>query len=390
MEIYILDSQLRREKVVDNFESFIWTERFSSEGDFELRVKSTKANRELYSSNTMIAHSDSFRVMVVDILSNEVDEEGREILIVSGVSLEAQMKDRVANASFDGTTVATVWAMTGLPGDLMRYIFISICVNNINRPEDNIPFIQATSSTGLFPTDTIAEPSDDILLEIEPQSVYDIEKYVGDIFNLGFRLVRNYDSSELYYDVYSGCDRTSGQTDFPAVIFSKELDTLAKTKEFNSIHNYKNIAYVFHPLANAIVYAPGASALTAGFDRKILVVDASDITETEEPALSNQLQRRGLDELAQHRSLSAFDGEIPQLGAYKYGVDYNLGDIVEMRNVDGVTNNMRVTEQIFVSDAEGERSYPTLSVDLLITPGSWYAWDNNQVWEDADGTWDEA
>ena len=60
-----------------------------------------------------------------------------------------------------------------------------------------------------------------------------------------------------------------------------------------------------------------------------------------------------------------------------------------MQSGNGVTNNMRVTEQIFVSDENGTRSYPTLSVDLLITPGSWLAWDANEEWASAVGTWSE-
>jgi hypothetical protein len=41
MEVFILDSLLRRSQVVDKFESLIWTERFSEIGDFELDLKST-------------------------------------------------------------------------------------------------------------------------------------------------------------------------------------------------------------------------------------------------------------------------------------------------------------------------------------------------------------
>ena len=102
------------------------------------------------------------------------------------------------------------------------------------------------------------------------------------------------------------------------------------------------------------------------------------------------LRQKGLEELAKHRPIIAFDGEIPQTGSYEYQKDYFLGDLVETRGADGLATNMRVTEQIFSSDAEGVRSYPTLTIDLLITPGSWYAWDGSQDWDNAEGTWDEA
>jgi hypothetical protein len=131
---------------------------------------------------------------------------------------------------------------------------------------------------------------------------------------------------------------------------------------------------------------------TAGFDRRVLTVDASDITLSAGTALDAALLQRGKEELAKTRAFQAFDGEINTNSQYKYQVDYWLGDLVEMRNVDGVANQMRVTEQIFVSDKEGDRSYPTLTVNQFINTGSWLSWESNQQWIDLDAdptTWSE-
>ena len=82
---------------------------------------------------------------------------------------------------------------------------------------------------------------------------------------------------------------------------------------------------------------------------------------------------------------------MPQNSTYKYGVDYGLGDLVELRDSSGNINVMRVTEQIFVSDKEGIRSYPTLTFDMLITPGTWLARPTNQQWADVTTeTWAQA
>jgi hypothetical protein len=102
------------------------------------------------------------------------------------------------------------------------------------------------------------------------------------------------------------------------------------------------------------------------------------------------MRLRGLAELSKNRQVSAFDGQITQYSDYKYGVDYQLGDLIEVRNTDGSTNKMRITEQIFVSDKEGDRTYPTLALNQFITPGSWLGWDFNQKWVDLDAnmmTW---
>ena len=125
----------------------------------------------------------------------------------------------------------------------------------------------------------------------------------------------------------------------------------------------------------------------AGFERKAIIVKAEDIELTAGPALDDALFRRGKEELAKHRVLVAFDGEVPQNSPYKYGVDYGLGDLVEQRSTSGKVNSMYVTENITISDAEGVRSYPTLTFYQLVTPGTWLSWDSNQVWSDVEDYW---
>jgi hypothetical protein len=52
-----------------------------------------------------------------------------------------------------------------------------------------------------------------------------------------------------------------------------------------------------------------------------------------------------------------------------------------------------VTEQIFISDDEGgDRSYPTLSMVVGVTPGSWEARSETEHWDDVPVSqhWDDA
>ena len=387
MELYILDSSLRRTAVIDVFESLIWTERYSAYGDFQLVMHSTLATRSLLTLDTRLAINVSYRVMVVESIENKTDSDGKTNIIVTGRSLEAILMDRIVKHTLSNLTVEPKWVLTGTPGSILRQIFTAICVTGALNAGDIIPFI---TSGSIFPANNIPEPADSVSIEVVPDTLYNVIKTICDIYELGFRLYRNLDTSQLHFDIYSGNDRTTSQNILPAVVFSSELDNLANTSEFTSSMQFKNIAYVFAPSGFTIVYGDGATSSTSGFARRILLVMADDIKETNPVLLEALLQQRGLDELSKNRSVLAFDGEIPQSGKYKYEFAYQLGDLVEMRNLDGVTNNMRVTEQIFVDDAQGERSYPTLALNLIITPGSWLAWDNNQEWDSAVGTWDAA
>lgn len=378
MELYILDALLRRTQVIDKFESLIWADRLRELGDFELTIHSTNESRKQLTVGTWLAMNESFSVMAIDTVEDRTDSEGRSILKVTGKSIEAILKDRVAKNTLSDLTTEPKWILTGTPGDIARKIFHDICVVGTLNPGDVIPFIIEGS---IFPEDTIAEPSDPITIELEPTTVYEAIKEICDLYDMGFRIVRNFDTSQLYFDVYSGSDRTTQQDELPAVVFSPDLDNLQDTTELTTVANYKNVAYVFSSVGFEVVYPLDIDPDIEGFERRVLVVKADDVN-AETPDISAALIQKGKEELSKNRRFSAFDGELNQNSGYKYNVHYNLGDLVEMRNVDGVTNKMQVTEQIFVSDREGERSYPTLTINQFIQPGTWLAWDYNQVWED--------
>lgn len=379
MEVYILNATLQRDEVVDVFDSLIWTERWQKEGDFELNVNSTPQNKKLFSSGKMLALNESHRIMVVETFEDSISSEGEKSLKITGRSIEKVLYDRVARGAMTSTTVESKWNLNGTPGAIMRKIFHDICVTGTLSSADVIPFIYEGT---LLPASTISESTTVVDIPLDPMTVGEALVQIGTQYDLGFRMLRNGDLSQIYFDVYSGSDRTTGQESLPAVIFSPDLGNLQDTKALVSDAIYKNCAYVFSPAGFKVVWLDGVDPATTGFDKRILIVMAEDITDpgTADAAMT----QRGLAELAKNRQISAFDGEITQYSDYRYGVDYQLGDLIELRNTDGSTNKMRVTEQIFVSDKEGDRNYPTLSVNQFITPGSWLSWDSNQEWADLD------
>lgn len=379
MEVYTLDALLRRQYVIDQFQSLIWTERWQSTGDFQLDVISTYQMRGLLKPDTYLAMNKSNYVMRVESVEDDVDADGQKILIAKGRSLEAILLDRVAYSIEGDTTTTPKWTITDKPAAVCRTIFHDICVLGTLNVGDKIPYI----NEGTFmPASTIAEPVDPITLEMDPTTVYDAITQVCKSWDLGLRMLRQNDVSNLYFDIYAGSDRTTAQTTLTPVVFAPDLDNLQNTKELTSIDSSKNVAYVYSPVGFKEVYAAGVDPAVEGLERRVLVVNASDITST--TGLDAALSQRGYEALAGARVLQAFDGEISQNSQYVYGRDYNLGDLVETRNVDGVTNNMRVTEQIFVEDQNGERAYPTLTLNTFINTGSWLSWTSDKAWFDFD------
>lgn len=383
MDLYAADEQLRRYFVIEGYESLVWTERFSAWGDFELKIPASRKNRGMLRPDTFLVMNDSHYVMKIESIEDAFDEEGRRMLSISGRSLESLLDDRVAMPAIDDLTTTPKWELTGTPGGIAREMFETICVDHVLDPGDIFPFY--TPGT-LLPSGNIPEPDDEVTVLFDPDSLYSSIKKLCDLYNLGFRVVRNGDLSELYFEIYTGSNRTKTQTELPAVIFSQDLDNLSSTKVLTSTAQVKNVAYVFAKNGSAIVYGVGADTSGTGFDRRVLVVNASDIDTAAGIELDSQLAQKGLEELSKHRKIYQFDGEISQYGSLKYGQDYNLGDLVVEQDQSGFGNLMIVTEQIFVHDAEGYRSYPTLSLYEVQVPGTWAKWDPDEVWDEVTPT----
>jgi len=380
MEWYTLDDSLRRDTVIEGFESFIWTERYSTIGDFQIVIKSTFPNRRLLAPGTRIAMQGSSRVMTIFTVSDDTALDGTRNLTVTGSSLEALLEDRVAMPAITDTTTTPAWVVTDTPGNIVRYMFTQICVNAAISANDTIPFYQPGT---LLPTGSIPEDPSVITVSAQPDTLYNTIKKICDTYFLGFRLVRNGDLGQVYFEVYTGNDLTSDQTTRSPVIFDANMDNLEKISQLTSTAANKTVAYVFAQNGSAIVYSTYTDPTYAGSDRRVLLVNSSN-SAAAGPDLDDALHAEGLIALTQYRTVYAFDGELPQKVPYVYGVDYNLGDLVEERNSDGFGNQMIVTEQIFVSDNTGERTYPTLSVRAVITPGTWIAYDPSIDWADED------
>ena len=361
MELYTLDSQLRREDVVDDFESLIWSERFRAIGDFQLVIVSNAKTRQRFTINRHLALNRSHRVMVVESVESNYDDDGRRMLTVKGRSLEKLLDERVYRVNLSGGHRTYLFSNT--PGNIARQMFDTVC-----RPgsavvaEDAIPFIQPGS---ILSTGNIPEPSAVIDWEQEPATVYAAIRELCIRYELGFRLTRHYDASELYFDVYTGSNRTTDQTALTPIVFGERLGNIQNTREFSSVQNYKNVAYVWSQGGNSTIYAPGANASTSGFDRRVLLV-STDVPEEYTGTAGNWRLRVGREELRKHRAANLYDGELTPHSGFVYGVDYNLGDLLDFRDEQNNPSYRRVLEQIFIYDQEGERSYPTLGTGQIV------------------------
>src|ERR1700749_556394 len=129
MEYYILDSELRRDSLIEGFNSLIWTERMQTPGDFQIVTKTTPAAKALYIKDTLLGRKDSQYVMKIDTVQTAVDDDGNNLLTVKGSSFEKLLGDRVAMPALTDLTTTPKWVIgPDTPANIMRTIFNTICV----------------------------------------------------------------------------------------------------------------------------------------------------------------------------------------------------------------------------------------------------------------------
>lgn len=381
-EYFTMDENLRRNEMIEGFESFIWTQRYNVSGDFQIVTASTPENKSLLQAGMYLGMNMSKYIMIIDTIEDKEDDTGVRLMTVTGKSMENLFNDRVAMGVISDTTTHPSWVITGAPDQVMMYAFQQICVETILDEHDTIPFYHDGM---LLPPGNLPLPTDSITVTTSPDTLYNYLTKIAATYGLGFRLIRDGDSGNVYFEVYVGNDLTSDQTVLNPVIFDPNMDNLQGLDYITSTAIVKTVAYVYAANGSAVVYNVNADANAYGEGRRVLLVNSSN-NDTAGPDLQTALEQEGLIALSQYNQVYSFDGELPATLPYTYGVDYNLGDMIEERDESGNANQMIVTEQIFSSDNTGDRSYPTLTLLETITPGTWASWDALQAWSDVDAS----
>lgn len=384
MDLYTMSNSFVKQDLVEGYTSVIWTERYTDSGDFELVVPVNSKSAELLMNVTFLGSDETEEVMQLETRSIENDQ-----LSVTGFTLDDFLDNRPIR--IDGASLAQASTLSGTPGLLLDYATISSVGSfqlgmerlggNYNE-FSNLSFPRYLASIG-HSEELIADGDEtgawQTNVPITYGSLKDALKQIATTFQIGYGmyLVEADESGyALEFREYVGRNLTSDQTTYPVVQFSSSMDTLKNIKEMHSVAGYKNIAYVFSTSAMAgavvdpgVAYADASAEEAVDFDRRVILAYNSDIkydgddTETNyntyiKPALAKVAQ----DLLANNNYIRMVDGEIvPQTGCV-YGVDYKLGDIVELLGPDGTKQKARVTEYIRSKDKNAERAYPTVSL----------------------------
>lgn len=357
---HILNSAFEIVDVVDDYISFIWTGRYSEHGDFKLVIDASDANIARLPKGTFVtcdvstgvsSSLKSFDVGIVETVKIVDSETEPTIMTVSGRFLTKLLEDRTIGSAFSMSGLSWSYADGTIGGILKAMVDDCITYSSI-KAADAIPNFETYNYT----VGTPDEGTGDHDVALKPQSLYAAVHDLADAYGFGFFLSRHNEypatTFTTRFGVYVGADQSAD------IQFSKDADSLQNTNELHSIADFKNVAYVIGK--DMVLEVNVDNVAHTGYDRRVLVVDATDITGTTTSS-SRKLKSRGLIELRKSKVVVGFDGEISPTSPYLAMSAYFLGSIVSLKASDGTTSRVRITEYITISDAEGVRSYPTLT-----------------------------
>lgn len=361
--------------LIEGYDSMIWTERYVGVGEFEMRSSQVDKHRALLPEDTLISHLGTREVMVVETSDIDEDEDGIQTLVVRGRSFESILEYRPlfniseANSNAlipdeDGSFAFTRGTPAQAAAFLIRYAMGIELLNHDARYD--IANVTGVSYDPVDPQNTKRTFKNLLAMD----EVLNFCAMGGH----GLRNSRPINAETmLEIQVYKGLDRTTGND---PVTFSDNAGDFVKESYLWSTRDYRNVAYVFTKCDPPIttggfflsgkvgrkVYAPWFVEGSGRSFRPLMInlstpAITSDFTTADRDVL---LQQSGLAELAKHNKVQLLNVEITPNSKLKYGINYFLGDTVQVVANYGLKQKMLVAEHIRIEDDEGDRAYPTL------------------------------
>lgn len=354
MDVWVLDKNLKRVGICDDYKSIIWTTRYFKPGDFELYLPATDKNIVLLKEDYYVVREKDIiydgsitykNVMVIEKIQVTTDIENGNHLIVTGRCLKSIVARRI------------VWQQTTLYGKVeiaLRQILTENAINPTNSLR-KITKLKLGEIKGF--TETLEK-------QVTGDNVATFIEEVCTAYGLGWDIYIK--GNYFIFELYKGTDRSYNQSKNPFVVFSPDFDNLLTTDYQFDKTNYKNVALVAGE-GEGLDRRTVTVGNTSDLDRYEVYVDSRNsssndgsITDTEYNQILTEEGHEAL-ESDEYSITENIEGEIETSSNYQINKDYFLGDIVEVINEYGIETTPRIVEIIESEDENGSSTIPTFS-----------------------------
>ena len=333
IDIVVLDGDLNRIDVVDNYESLIWVSRYNDIGDCELYLPATDKAIQLLRKGYYLARDDDDMVCRIERVEIDTDVENGNYLAVTGYDVKKILDQRV------------IWSQMNVDGyvedELRTMVQNSVCTPALYGRQ-----IKNSLGQQMF---YLGDPAGFTEVTTEQISYKNVGEKIREIclkYHWGYKVV--IESNKFWFVLYDGTDRTS------SVVFSEDYENLRSTKYIDDSSNLANVALVAGE-GEGSQRSRNVSGYAEGIDRYEIFVDAKDLSRTIK-----------FEELTDLYPLSSVGGQGYIDGKY-YKMSYINIAIVDADQLAQLEINYPNGEEITIEGNLYYRTYDPIIADLETT-----------------------
>lgn len=380
MKFEILDSNFNPLLTLDAFTSIIWAKRTTEMGEFELYFNVYNSEYldilirgiQEYQANGVGQYlicdtfydsekdfGDLMFIQDITIKGQESEDESGQVT-VTGKSLEHILTRRtLLEQKVFKQDVETKKRKT------VKEAIVEILDENIINPKNQnrrIKNFVLRDTAGIWDTTEIKDSA------YSPDEVYNVINTICKNYGFYYVIFFNFKNNTFVMELKEYMDRSYDQDKKSPIILSTDTNDLRNSSYILTGSNYKNVGIGVGEYGGRYYTAIAGDEDRSGLGRCELYVDASDVQRDVDgvPVLNlaetypNAIRERAKEELEKCSITEAFESEINDLTSYRYGIDYNVGDIVEVANEYNIDSKVIVSEMVLSVSSDNISLVPTL------------------------------
>lgn len=413
MELMTLDSTtLQPVSLVENYQTLVWTERYSKAGDFQITSNDVNYLINALPLETYVSLRESTVPMIVEAHKIEKKAQSAPLITVVGRSFETVLERRASVKTLPSAALRTPWLLPAASASDAAYRAMRMVLGDVLITKGGVSILPAlspaVSANDAIPQISLTLPADYITpawsstikyspgdlaavgttiyqatsaannlnvppasnptfwtalytgqsgvygtsfnYEIQPADLYSTVMALLGTNHHGLKAVRPViGATKVALEIYNGADLTS------TIAFDAKFDQFDSSTYLLSHQGESNVGYVYGPNGSQSVLKT-AAAEPSGLARRVLLVDDTNDANAN---TTDSRTTRGLIELYKYNATALFDGQIAEQVAAGFNSSYFLGDILTLNGEYGLSEQVRVAEYIRTSDATGSKAYPT-------------------------------
>ncbi len=353
MRVLILDDKFQTLGSISLFASLIWVPRYTKLGYYELHTATSYF--QLLKQGTYIYRNDRENLGVIDDVQYAQTDTGSRTCYAKGNFAESLLSDRVISKTVN---------LTGRLESAMRSMVSQFAINPAsNEPVENLVLGE---DAGL---------ENQVNAQVTGANLSEWLYDIGNTEEISHRVLFDYLTDTLRFEVWQGKDRTDNQDENSWAIFSNSFCNIKSVQYERNKSSYKNFAYVAGEGEGNSRTVIEVDARKPGEKRREIWVDARDlqrqdsngntINDAEYKAL---LRNRGIEKLQEYPMIETVNSDIDAGANLIYRKDFDVGDLCTYINTEiGVETEKRITEIMEVYEGGAESISVTFGTDEIET-----------------------